>query len=126
MASTQSSHCICYRFVTITTQGRVKSPLEGAWPGGRGAAYGTRGLGAAMAAGEGLAPGAKQLRPSPGHSGDGQRVRARRNEVRSVFCKPSVYTPLSALTLALPLSLTPSILVLSVQTRKQAQGGSGT
>ena len=79
-----------------------------------------------MAAGEGLAPGAKQLRLSPGHRGDGQRVRARRNEVRSVFCKPSIYTPLSALTRALPLSLTPSILVLSVQSRKQAQGGSGT
>ena len=104
----------------------VKSPLEGSWAGGRGAADGTRGLGAATAAGEGLVPGAKQLRLSPDHSGDDQRVRARRNEVRAVFCEPSIYTSLSALTRALPLSLTPSILVLSMQTRKQAQGGSGT
>lgn len=114
---------LCHRHHSRHT---VKSSLEGSRAGGRGAAYSTRGLGTAMAAGEGLVPGAKQLRLSPDHSGDDQRIWARRNEVRSVFCKPSIYISLSAVTCALPLSLTPSILVVSMQTRKEAQGGSGT
>lgn len=98
-------------------------PLEGSWAAGRGAAYGTGGLRAAVAAGEGLGPVAKQLRLSPDHSGDRRKVLTRKKGVRSVFRKPSSYTSLSALTRALPGSLIPSIPVLGVQTRKRAQGG---
>ena len=49
-----------------------------------------------MAAGEGLAPVAKQLRLSPDHSGDRRKVLARKKGVRSVFRKCSSYTSLSA------------------------------
>lgn len=100
--------------------------MEGSRAAGRGAAYGTGGLRAAVAAGEGLGPVAKQLRLSPDHSGDRRKVLARKKGVRSVFCKPSSYMSLSALTRALPRSLIPSIPVLGVQTRKRAQGGYGT